>query len=145
MRRAVSSAINYLVNKPKTLFLVDGSGAMLTAFLLFVIVRTFKEYFGMPERALIYLSVIAASFCIYSIACFFFLKTNWTPFIKAISYANLLYCSLTFGLLVLYYPVLTVAGVLYFLVEIAVICGLVYIELKVAKAIRQNIITVYRN
>ncbi|MBX2920919.1 MAG: hypothetical protein KF746_01905 [Chitinophagaceae bacterium] len=130
--------INRLLTKPKMLFLTDALGAMLTVFLLFAVLRNFKEYFGMPETILIYLSIIAAVFCIYSSACFFFLKGNWAPFIRGISYANLLYCMLTSGLLLVYYPVLTAPGIAYFLAEIVIVFGLVYIELRVAAAVSQN-------
>ena len=134
----VRKMINHLVRKPKTLFLTDGLGAMLTAFLLFAVLRNFNEYFGMSETILTYLSAIALFFCIYSMTCFFFLKGNWTPFIRAIAYANLLYCILTIGLLIICNSTLTVLGITYFLTEIAIVCVLVYIELKVAKTIKQN-------
>ena len=124
MTNAMEKIINRLLTKPKMLFLTDALGAMLTVFLLFAV--------------LIYLSIIAAVFCIYSSACFFFLKGNWAPFIRAISYANLLYCMLTSGLLLVYYPVLTAPGIAYFLAEIVIVFGLVYIELRVAAAVSQN-------
>ena len=120
------------------LFLIDSLGAMLTAFFLFIVLRNFNEYFGMPQTILIYLSVIAAIFCIFSTACFFFLKDNWIPFIRAIGIANFLYCILTVGLLIIYFPILTIIGITYFLVEIAIICVLVYIELKAATIIKQR-------
>jgi hypothetical protein len=127
-----------MVNKPKVLFLTDSLGAMVTAFLLFAVLRNFNKHIGMPETILVYLSLIAVSFCIYSITCFLFLKRNWVPFIKAISYVNLLYCAGTFGLLIAYHSVLTTLGIIYFWMEIAIICILVYIELTVAATIRQN-------
>lgn len=138
MIRKVRAFINYLTGKPKALFLIDSLGAMLTAFFLFVILRNFNEYFGMPTIILTYLSAIAACFFIYSTVCFFFLKENWTPFIRAISIANLLYCVLTMGLMIVYYPILTIIGIIYFLLEITIVCGLVYIELHVATAIKRN-------
>ena len=79
--------------KPKILFLIDGLGALLTAFFLFVILRTFNEYFGMLQTTLTYLSLIAVIFCLYSITCFFLLSDNWKPFLRVISIANLLYWS----------------------------------------------------
>jgi hypothetical protein len=133
---SLRKAINYMANKPKTLFLTDSLGAMVTAFLLFVVLRRFNEYIGMPKTILVYLSVIAVSFCTYSTICFLFLKRNWIPFIRAISYVNLLYCVLTIGLLISYHSVLTTLGIIYFLVEIAIICVLVYIELTVAATIK---------
>jgi hypothetical protein len=58
------------------------------------------------------------------------LKDNWPPFLRMISTANLLYCCLTLGLVIYYFPVLTILGVVYFIAEIMVVCGLVFVELK---------------
>lgn len=115
---------------PKTLFLIDGIGALVTAFFLYVILRTYKVYFGMPESVLTCLSVIAVIFCFYSMTCYFLLKDNWPPFLSMISIANLLYCCLTLGLVIYYFPVLTILGVVYFIAEIMVVVGLVFVELK---------------
>lgn len=124
--------IKYFTEKQKTLFLIDSIGAFMTAFSLFVIVRQFNLYFGIPENELAYLSLIAVCFCIYSATCFLFLKGDLKPFIRLISIANLIYCVLTIGLLIKNYPLLTIIGATYFLIEIAIICGLSYIELNVA-------------
>ena len=132
MNKIINKLINHLAEKQKKLFLIDSSGAILTVFFLFVIMRQFDDYFGMPKTVLTYLSVIAFCFCIYSTACFLFLKRRWTPFIRLIGIANLLYCVLTIGLLIKYYPLLTIIGTTYFLIEIVIICGLSYIELNVA-------------
>lgn len=118
------------VLKSQTLFLIDGLGAFVTAFLLFAILRTFHEFFGMPKETVTFLSVLAVIFCLYSITCFLFLKTNWQPYLRAISIANLLYCCLTMSLIIYYYHSLTVWGITYFLAEIIVICGIVVVELK---------------
>jgi len=134
----VSKIIKQLTSEPKKLFLIDSIGALTTAFLLFVVLRNFNEYFGMPKRILTYLSVIAVWFFIYSTTCFFVIKANWTPFIKGISIANLLYCVFTIGLVIFYYPQLTTIGIAYFLGEIAIICGLVCIELNVATEINKS-------
>lgn len=128
----MNEIIRQLTLKPKTLFLVDSLGALLTAFLLFAVLRTFDEYFGMPQATLTYLSIIAALFCLYSISCFFLLTDNWRPFLKTISIANLIYCCLTMGLVIYYYRSLTILGVTYFVVEVAIICVLVFVELKTA-------------
>jgi hypothetical protein len=116
--------------KPKNLFLIDGAGALLTAFFLSVVLRKFNEYFGMPLAVLNFLSVTAVIFCLYSFTCYFLNNKNWQPFLKAISIANLLYCCLTLALVIYYYPVLTILGVLYFLAEILIVSGLAVVELK---------------
>ena len=138
MNRTINKLINHLIKKPKTLFLIDSVGAILTAFMLFVIMQQLNEYIGMPKTVLIYLSFIAICFCIYSAACFLFLKECWTPFIRLIGVANLLYCGLTIGLLIKYYSLLTIFGTIYFLIEIVIICGLCYVELYVATEIKKS-------
>lgn len=136
--QTVSKIIKQLSLNPQKLFLIDSIGALTTASLLFVVLRNFNEYFGMPEKILTCLSVIAVGFCIYSTTCFFTNKANWTPLIKGISIANLLYCVLTIVLVIFYAPQLTTTGVAYFLGEIVIILGLVYIELNVATQINKS-------
>ena len=137
MNRIINKLINHLIKIPKTLFLIDSLGAIVTGFILFVIMRQLIEYIGMPKIVLTYLSFIAIFFCIYSTACFLFLKERWTPFIRLIGIANLLYCALTIGLLIKYYSLLTIIGIIYFLIEIVIICGLSYVELNVATEIKK--------
>jgi hypothetical protein len=124
--------IKYFSENQKKLFLIDSIGAFMTAFSLFVILRQFNVYFGMPRNELTYLSVIAVFFGIYSAACFLFLKGRFIPFIKFIGIANLIYCGLTFGLLIKYYHLMTIIGTTYFLIEIVIICLLSFVELNVA-------------
>jgi hypothetical protein len=141
MIRKIEGIIHYLAEKPKALFLIDSLGAMLTVFFLFMVSGSWNEYFGMPIPILSCLSAIAACFCLYSAACLFFLKENQAPFIRAISISNLLYCLLTMGLAIAYYPLLTMTGMAYFLAETAIICGLACMELKVAAEIRSRTVT----
>ena len=122
--------MNQLTLNPKRLFLLDGLGALLTAFLLGIVLTAFNEHFGMPPNTLNILALIALGFAVYSICCFFFIGQNWRLFLKIIATANLLYCGLTTALVIYFYPQLTVFGVVYFLLEIVVVCGLVYIELR---------------
>jgi hypothetical protein len=114
--------------KPKTIFLVDGLGALGTASLLLLVLIKFQKYFGMPSETLSLLSIIAFTFTAYSILCFLFLKKNWGMFLKAIMIANLFYCCLTTGLLIHYRSLLTNMGLTYFIAEIVVIGGLLFVE-----------------
>lgn len=91
----------------------------------------------MPEEVLNYLSFTAICFGTYSAACFLFLKQRWTPFIRLIGVANLLYCVFTIALLIQYYSLLTLLGILYFLIEMVIICVLGYVELNVARKIKK--------
>ncbi|MEJ8843897.1 hypothetical protein WG954_16010 [Lacibacter sp. H375] len=124
---------NLLTQNPKIIFLVDGIGAFVTAFLLFAVLRTYHEFIGLPGTTLTYLSVVAAGFSVYSLGCFYFVKENWQHFLQFISIANLLYCCVTIMLLVYNYSSVTVPGIVYFTGEIIVVCILVSLELKVLR------------
>jgi hypothetical protein len=130
--------ISRLEKEPKKLFLIDSLGALLTAVLLHVVLKTYFEFFGVPIETLTLLSSFAAIFCVYSASCFLLLNSNWVPFIKAISFANLFYCIVTFGLVFIPSFKITLAGKIYFLAEIIVVIGLVLIELQVARSLKQK-------
>jgi ABC-type long-subunit fatty acid transport system fused permease/ATPase subunit len=135
----MNKLIHHFTKKPRNLFLLDSLGAMITTFFLFVIMGKFNTYFGMPQTVVNYLAAIALCFCVYSAACFLFVKRNWTLFFRIIACANLLYCALTTVLLINYSSFLTPIGVSYFSAEIAIICLLSCIELKVAARSKEKL------
>lgn len=118
--------------KPKTIFLIDGIGAFLTAFFLFVVLKNYNAYFGLPKTTLNYLSIIALLFSIYSLSCFYLVNKNWHTFLKVISIANLLYCCLTIYLVMYYYTQITAIGLTYFILEISIILILAFVEIFIA-------------
>lgn len=125
--------INNFVANPKKLFLIDGLGAVVSAFSLGVALVYFESIVGMPKNVLYLLAFIPCIFVIYSISCFLRLPNNWRPFLKAIATANLLYCCLSMSLVYYFYPnPLTNLGLLYFLGEFVILIVLIYIEFKVA-------------
>ena len=138
MIASIRKTTSYLARAPEKLFLIDGLGAMLTTLLLFVVWRNFNEHIGLPKTAINNLAAIAACLCIYSLVCFLCLKQKWVPFIRLMSWANLFYCIFTLVVLLIYYPQITLLGIAYFLVEIVMIIGLVYIELSVANQIKRK-------
>ena len=93
----------------------------------------------MPTLVLAILAVIALGFLVFSGVCFLRLKKNWTPFLRAISFGNASYCVLTAVLMFVCFDRLTSLGVAYFTAEIALIVVLVYIELRVAAALSQQL------
>lgn len=139
MIKRVTEIVLKLAQKPKNLFLVDAIGAMLTTVLLVVILINFNHYFGINKTTFSYLSLFVAFLFVYSTTCFFFLKDNWALYIRIISCANLLYCILTLGLMILNHDTVTTIGMTYFLIEITIIIGLVYIELNVANEIETKV------
>ncbi len=116
----------------KTLFLIDSLGALLSAFMLGIILARFEDIFGMPQDVLYLLAGIACIFSVYSFCGFLGLFKNRKPYLKAIAIANLLYCCLTLALLIFYYEKLTAVGLVYFGLEMAVVVVLVTFELKMS-------------
>lgn len=133
--------IHNLVNRisPRNLFLIDSMGALLTALMLGFVLASFENVFGMPKRILYVLSLLAFSFSIYSFVCFLKVKENWSPFLKGIAVANLMYCFLTIGLVIYLRSALTLMGILYFLLEVMIVFGLVVIELRKANSLRNKV------
>lgn len=116
--------------KPKNIFLLDGFGALLTALLIFFVLRTFNDFFGLSKSTLEYLAVLALFFSIYSVSCYFLVSDNLKTYLKIICTANILYCVLTIGILFYNYRDISIFGIAYFLGEIAVISGIVFLEVK---------------
>ena len=116
----------------KKLFLIDGFGAVVTAFMLGFVLSSFETLFGMPQNILFILAGIACCFAIYSFSCYFFIKENGKPFLKVIAIANTLYCILTLVLVIYLNQTLTWLGVAYFVGEIIIVLALVSVEWRYA-------------
>lgn len=121
-----------MIVSPKKLLLIDSLGALLSAFLLGVVLVKFESSFGMPLKVLYWLSIIACVFAVYSLMSYLIIKNNRKLYLKIIAFANLTYCCLTIGLVLFFSDELTNLGLIYFLSEVAVILTLVIIELKSA-------------
>lgn len=121
--------LDKLTSDPKGLFLIDGFGALLSAFFLAGILAPFEEVFGMPPEVLYFLAMLASILAVYSICCYLFINNNYRTFQKIIAFANLIYCCITLGLVIFFFQRLTVLGQSYFLIEIIVVSVLIFIEL----------------
>ena len=116
--------------KPKTLFLIDGLGAILSALMLGVVLVHFQNLIGISLRALYVLAFLPCLFMIYSFSCFFFLRDNWSPYLKFIAIVNFLYCLLSIGMMIVHRESLTVIGYIYFIVEIIIVLVIAGIEYR---------------
>ena len=119
-----------MLKLPK-IFLTDGLGALLSAFLLCVILVKFEHVFQMPRPVLWILLITACLFASYSLINYL-LNNKKRSYLKIIAYANLLYSCLTISMTLYYRTELTTVGFMYFLSEAAIIMTLAIIELKVA-------------
>lgn len=116
----------------KKLFLIDGLGALLSAFLLGIVLIRFESSFGIPRNILYFLSLTACALATYSLTCYFLAKKIRKLHIKIIGWANFCYCCLTLGLLFYFYEKITALGIFYFLGEVAIIVTLAIVELRTA-------------
>jgi hypothetical protein len=129
--------IEKLALEPKRLFLIDSVGAFCTAFFLAAILATFEPLFGMPQKVLYRLALVAVVFGVYSLCCYFFVSSNGRFYLKIITTANLLYGLVSITLVVYFRQRLTMLGLVYFLLELLVLGGLILIELRVLAASRR--------
>jgi len=119
-----------LVGLEKRLFLVDGTGALVSAVMIGGVLASYPEVVGMPRSVLFFLACLAAMFAVYSFSCYLWAGTRWRSFLRVIAMVNTAYCVLTFGLMCTDYRALQLTGVVYFVLEIVVILLLVKIELE---------------
>lgn len=118
----------------KQLLLFDGFGALLSAFLLGIVLVKFQHLVGMPRQALYFLAFLPCLFAAYDFYCYFNLKKDFAKYLKYIAYANLFYCIISLGLATQHYEQLTQLGWIYFILEIIIVVGLAIFELKTANS-----------
>lgn len=116
----------------KNLFLIDGFGALISAFLLGVVLTRLENVFGMPRQALYVLAFFPCVFAVYDFLCFFLIHKNGHLFLKGIAIANLSYCAISIGFLIHHHLKLSALGWTYFLLELVVVIFLAQLELKIS-------------
>ncbi|HMV45678.1 MAG TPA: hypothetical protein PK079_22400 [Leptospiraceae bacterium] len=131
-----SGIISFFKKNPKTLFLIDAMGALITTLILFIIQSFFLSYFGFLKTVFQYLILLGLLLFLCSSSCTFFLKEKFAFFLRGIAFGNLFYCCLTFVIIYFYYSILSPIGIIYFASEIATISILVFIELQVARGLQ---------
>jgi hypothetical protein len=135
----VRTLIQHFAHKPRQIFLVDGIGALVSAFLLLGILLPLQAHFGMPRHILLMLGLLAVAFAVYSFSCYSLLRRHRILFIKIISLTNLSYCALTLGLVIYHINSLSILGISYFFAEMLVICLLVWVEWQTAVLMSRGI------
>lgn len=118
--------------EPKTLFLLDGSGAILSAFLLGVVLVRFERNIGIPSSTLYVLAIPPIFFAVYDFFCYRLDKIKSNIFLKGIATMNLLYCCLSIGLAFYHLETITKLGWSYILIEIFIVIMLAMLQLRMA-------------
>ncbi len=123
---------------PRLLFLIDAFGALLSAFLLGIILVKFEYIFGIPIPVLYFLASLPCFFAIYDFFCYFQIKKNPGIYLKIIAMVNIGYCLISLGLAIYHYQSLSFFGWAYILLEVFIVLFLATIELKTAQYLVKN-------
>lgn len=117
---------------PRSLFLLDGLGALLSALLLSQVLARFPVLFGMPRGSLYVLAAFPCLFALYDGYVYLRVAAYRSWHLRVIAFANLGYCAVSAGFLFLHRPDLTTLGWTYFLLELAILIALIRVQLRVA-------------
>lgn len=134
----IDQLISWGNTDPRKLFLIDGLGAILSAFLLGVVLVEFEEYFGIPRPTLYILALLPCLFAGYDFFCYQKKNENVDSFLKGISFLNIGYCLLSIVLASYHYERVTYLGWGYILIEVLIVMTLAMIELKAAGSCPDN-------
>ncbi|WP_428742277.1 hypothetical protein [Tenacibaculum sp.] len=129
----VKKQIKNLLLNPKKLFLIDGLGAFVSAFLLGVVLVKFESIFGIPPSTLYLLAILPVFFAFYDFYCYQKKDSKQKQFLKWIALMNLLYCSLSIGAALYHLETITRLGWIYISGEVIIIIILSITELITAK------------
>ena len=119
-------------SNPTKLFIIDGLGAILSAFLLGYVLVKFENIFGIPSKTLYTLSAMPVIFALYDLYCIK-KKDDLGHFMKGIAIINLTYCCISILFAFYHLRTITIFGWSYLTIEILIIIILTIIEYKVAK------------
>ncbi len=121
-----------LASNPKQLFLIDGLGAAVTAFMLGIVLVKLESVFRIPPSTLYVLATVPILFVIYDMFCYLSVNHKRPRFLKGIAILNVLYCVLSIGFAIYHSGVISNWAWAYIVIEIIIILALVSIEFKVA-------------
>lgn len=124
--------IKHTSSDPNKLFLIDGLGALLSIFLLGVVLVELERFFGIPVTTLYFLAFIPCFFVVYDLYCFLKARQNIEFYLKGIAFMNSFYCLICIFLAVYHYQKLTYLSWMYSITEITIVLILVNIEFKTA-------------
>lgn len=119
--------------KPRTMFLLDGLGGLVTAGMLCVVLPSMHTMVGLSPQLLRTLGAIGAAYATYSLGCFALVGARWPRALAVLLVANVLYCAVSALVVRRHLDALTTLGIAYFALEIVAITALVGLELAVLR------------
>ena len=131
----MQKVIKSITQEPKKLFLIDGYGALLSSLLYGMVLSRYESVFGVPQKTVYFLGVLAGLYAVYSFSCYLIKLKDWRLNMKIIAMANLIHCCLTIGIVIFYFYEITLIGILYFFGELIIVVPLALWEMKTAATI----------
>lgn len=120
------------IRSPKIIILIDLLGALLSAFVLGIVLVRFENETGMPVKALYVLAGVPCFFALYDLSILFFRKKNLGDAFGTLGSLNIGYCAASGVLLIYHFDRLTTLGISYFCIEIVIVLMLGLYELRVS-------------
>ena len=129
----ISQIIAWGSRNPKNLFILDGFGALLSAFLLGVVLVQFESIFGIPRSTLYILAALPCLFVLYDVLGY--RSKNTSQYLQGIARLNIGYSMVSLAFAFYHAEVITLLGWGYLVSEIFIILSLARIEFAVARRI----------
>lgn len=117
------------------LFLADGVGALLSAFLLGIVLAEYHSLIGMPPSSLYFLAVFPCLFFLYDGYCLIQKPFRLGPYLKGIAWLNVLYMLISVGFAIWHASTITLLGWCYIGTELLIIAGLAKLEFDVGQSL----------
>ncbi len=125
--------IDKALTSPKKLFLIDGLGALLSAFLLGIVLVQFEAFFGIPPSALYFLATLPLFFALFDAYAYRKQTDKIGTFLTVIAVLNFLYCVVSIGFAFYHFASITIWGWAYITGEILMVSLLAIVELMVGR------------
>ena len=131
----MNKLLRYLATHPKSIYLIDGAGALLTAIMLGLVLPRFERLLGIPTSVLHTLAFIPLFIIVYDIYCYRSSHHQDRHLLRIVALVNIIYCVISVSLAIYHRDAVTTWGYLYIGGEILVILVLVLIELQLAREV----------
>ena len=115
---------------PKKLFLIDGIGALLSAFLSGFVWAHLQHHIGLPVSTLYTLAIIALLYAFFDLVCYS--RNKGVDFVRGIAVLNMAYCGFLLVLSIQHSQTLTYFGWGIIVLECSVVALLACVEFSMA-------------
>lgn len=121
--------------EPKKLFLIDALGALVSAFMLGVVLVHFEAFFGVPTRVLYFLAALPCGFALLDMLFYKASAAMNRRGLIIIGVINIAYCILLLALAYTHIASITSWGWIYIVGEVLIVLLIAFYELKVARTL----------